>query len=170
MSKIFIEENGVYMLDCTQALWATDELHEEYHRAGVPINDVDFVIENEKNIVFVEYKNANIEAAQNHYHIFNPMADKKFNNVIRKFYDSLHYLRLLNKTKPVEYIYILEYPKSDSVMRKRLRNRMKKKLPFALQDNIGKNVKLIEKVEVMSIAEWNQDDIYRRYPLLPVKN
>lgn len=131
MKNIFIEENGVYSIDCSNAEWATDKMHEDYHNAGIHINDVDFLIENATNIFMVEYKNACIVSAENPA-AFQPMTDKKISIATRKFYDSLHYLRLLNKNKPVQYIYILEYPNGDTTTRKRLRNRLKTELPFAL--------------------------------------
>ena len=134
MKNIFIEENGVYSIDCSNAIWATDKMHEDYHNAEKP-------------------------------DAFHPMADKKISIVTRKFYDSLHYLRLLNKNKPIQYIYILEYPNGDATTRKRLRNRLKVELPFVLQDNIGNGNKLIEQIDVLSIDEWNADSIYGNYPL-----
>ena len=88
-----------------------------------------------------------------------------FSKVVRKFYDSLHYLSLQGKTKPKEYVYILEYPNGDSASRKMIRNRLKSKLPFALQENIGNGIKLIEKVEVLSIAEWNDHKYYGEFPI-----
>ena len=60
----------------------------------------------------VEYKNACLASAKNP-EAFHPMEDKKISIITRKFYDSLHYLRLLDKNKPVRYIYILEYPNGD---------------------------------------------------------
>ena len=42
MSKILVEENNLYELDCTAALWATDQIHEEYHRAKTNLKDADF--------------------------------------------------------------------------------------------------------------------------------
>ena len=168
MSKIFVEENGVYGIDCTDAVWASDQMHGDYYEAGLHINDVDFVIENSTEILLVEYKNANISGAVNPG-AFNPMEDKKVSVAIRKFYDSLHYLRLLDKTKPVSYVYILEFPNGDVTMRKRLRNRLKLGVPFALQEKIGNGRKLIEKLDVVSIEEWNKDKDYGKYPIAPVE-
>ncbi len=74
----------------------------------------------------------------------------------------------MEKTKPVQYIYILEYPDGDIVTRKRLRERMKQKLPFVLQENIGNGKKLIEAVDVVSIKEWNEDENYGKYPIMPI--
>lgn len=85
--------------------------------------------------------------------------------MVQKFYDSLHYLYLLGKDKPVCYIWVLESEKSDLTIRKRLRNRLRTALPFLLQENIGNGKKLIEQVDVVSIAEWNADQLYGKYPL-----
>lgn len=164
MKNILIEENGIYCIDCRNALWSTDKIHEDYHNAGVHINDVDFLIENSTHILMVEYKNACIANAKSP-EAFHPMEDKKISIITRKFYDSLHYLRLLDKTKLVRYIYILEYPNGDVTTRKRLRNRLKTELPFSLQDNIGNGKKLIDRVEVLSIDEWNADSDYGYFPI-----
>ena len=43
MEKLLIDENGEYGLDCTQAVWASDKMHEDYHRAKVQLSDADFL-------------------------------------------------------------------------------------------------------------------------------
>ena len=164
MEMIFTEENGVYAFDCTAAVWATNRMHEDYHDAGIHINDTDLLIEEDADILMVEYKKANVAGAVNP-DAFQPESDKKVNNVSRKFYDSLHYLRLLGKDKPVSYVYVLEYPNGDIVTRKRLRNKLKTELPFTLQDNIGNGRKLIDKLDVVSIQEWNENGKYGKYPI-----
>ncbi len=164
VENILIEENGIYCIDCRNALWSTDKIHEDYQNAGIHINDVDFMIENSTHILMVEYKNACIAEAKCP-EAFHPMEDKKISIITRKFYDSLHYLRLLDKNKLVRYIYILEYPNGDVTTRKRLRNRLKTELPFSLQDNIGNGKKLIDRVEVLSIDEWNADSDYGNFPI-----
>lgn len=167
MKKVFVEENGAYSLDCTNAVWATDKIHQDYHSAKIHINDVDFLIENSTHILMVEYKNACLTNAE-HPEAFKPLEDKKILLAARKFYDSLHYLRLLKKDKPVHYIYILEYPNGDTTTRKRLRDRLMIELPFQLRRQIGNGKKLIEQVAVLSIAEWNADSNYGKYPLKPI--
>lgn len=109
MSIIFVEENGVYGIDCTDAVWASDKMDRDYHESGLHINDVDFVIENRTDLFLVEYKNADIPGAVNP-EAFNPMEDKKVSAAARKFYDSLHYLRLLDKRKPVSYVLFWNIP------------------------------------------------------------
>lgn len=54
MSKIFTEENGKYSIDCAKAIWATDQMHRDYQKAGIHINDVDFLIEDENYLLMVE--------------------------------------------------------------------------------------------------------------------
>lgn len=115
----------------------------------------------------MEYKNACLAEAVNS-EAFNPMSDKKILAATRKFYDSLHYLRLLDKKKPFQYVYVLEYPHGDITTRKRLRNKLKVELPFSLQRNIDNGNKLIDKVDVVSIKEWNEDTSYGRYPIKQV--
>lgn len=164
MEKIFTEENQVYYFDCTKALWATDELHELYSVVGGSLNDVDLVLETEEKIILLEYKNASIPNAANP-DSFKPAEDKKINNLVKKFYDSLHYLTLLKKDKAKDFVYILEYPLGDSASRRMIRNRLKGRLPFQLQELVSDDVKLINKVEVLSIDEWNCHEEYGAFPI-----
>lgn len=166
--SILTEENGVYCIDSGKALWETDNIHECYSKTGTTLNDVDFVLEMDAKLLLVEYKNATIPGAS-HPEAFQPLVDKKIDNVVKKYYDSLHYLALIGKNKPKDYIYILEYPGGDSVTRKAVRNIIKKKLPFKLQSELSDKVKLIDKIEVLSIKEWNEHEEYGNFPIKPVK-
>ncbi len=105
MEKVFTEENGNYKIDCSKALWATDELHEQYHMARCFLSDVDWVVETDEKIILVEYKNSSIAGAYKP-EAFMPGEDNVINKVVKKFYDSLHYLTLHGKTKSKEYLYI----------------------------------------------------------------
>jgi hypothetical protein len=44
---------------------------------------------------------------------------------------------------------------------------MKSKLPFLLQENVGEGRKLIEKLDVLSIDEWNANELYGEFPIMP---
>lgn len=174
MAVIYTEENGQYTLDCTLAMWSTDQVHTYYQDSSHTYGnlsllcDVDFVIENESHILLVEYKNASIPGAANPG-AFKPTEEKKLQNVARKFYDSTHWLYLAGKDKPKKYIYILEYPAGNSTSRLMLRNKLAERLPFALQNSIATaGRKLIDEVKVVSISEWNADSELKIYPLLPV--
>ncbi|HJA65258.1 hypothetical protein B5F07_06355 [Lachnoclostridium sp. An169] len=61
--------------------------------------------------------------------------------------------------------FLIEYPNGDVTTRKRLRNKIKTELPFVLQENIGDGRKLIEKIDVVSIQEWNENKGYGAYPI-----
>lgn len=166
MDRIFTEENGCYYIDCSKAVWATDEINSQYHTAKCFLSDVDWIVETDEKLILVEYKNANVEGAR-HPEAFEPKGENTLNKVTKKFYDSLHYLALREKEKPKDFVYILEYPNGDSSSRKMIRNRLKTKLPFELQKNISEDRKLIEKVEVLSIEEWNADEQYGVFPVRP---
>lgn len=171
MEKFFIDENREYGLDCSKAVWATDQMHQIYHDSKVQLSDADFVIGDVESIMIVEYKNASTKKAVKMSHKtnpFNPMDAGKLNSVVRKFYDSCHYLFLLGNSKPVWYIYVVETPNGDSTMRKRLRDKMKTLLPFTLQQNLNTGIKLIDKVDVVSIKEWNEDSTYGKYPFVKI--
>lgn len=160
---IFTEENGIYCINCENAIWATDKIHDAYQTAKIHINDVDFIIENENCLILVEYKNANIQGASKP-EAFAQNIVKNIPKIARKYYDSLHYLRLLNKTKQMQYICVFEYPNDDQLSRKKLRNMLKEELPFELQKNVGNDMSLISKVDILSIEEWNRDPLYGKYP------
>ena len=167
MPDRLIEENGRYALDCHNALWATDQIHAAYQRAKVRLNDVDFVLETENLLILVEYKNAQICGAA-HPELFNPHDDKRADVIWRKYFDSLHYLTLKGKTKPKHYVYILEYPNGDATARRRLRVRIKKDLPFLLHTELNIDSEVISEFSVLSIQEWNDHEVYGKFPLVPV--
>ena len=172
MPGILIEEHGHYGIDCKTAIWATGEVHDIYHRCGLSyLSDADFVIETSDYFLLIEYKNSIVHEARIHapsQREYNPEDDDKFKILVKKFYDSLHYLRLFGKNKPIHYICVLEYPKGNSTSRKVLRNRLKQQLPFRLQDSVETGIKLIESVNVVNIEEWNNHPKYGQFPIKPV--
>lgn len=170
MERYLTEENGYYRMDCSKAVWATDELHDVYHRCGLTdhLCDADFVLETGDRIILVEYKNATIPQAVEHAEHtkeYNPNEQKNFNKIVSKFFDSLHYLRLTGKDKPINYVFVVEFPKGNSTSRRLLRNKLKTHLPFKLQEEFSTGIKLIESVDVVNIEEWNSNDIFGEFPL-----
>ena len=163
--SIFTEENGVYQIDCSAAIWATDQISSLYHAEGTFLSDVDFAIETPDHLLLVEYKNASISGAVNPQ-AFQPSSAKSVDKIARKFYDSLHYLQMEEKCKPVKYVYVVEYPNAGKTDRKMLRNLIAARLPFKMQK--GKKGRLIEDFEVLSISEWNSHTKYGIFPLSPV--
>lgn len=164
---IFEEENHIYKIDFSNAIWATDQLNKLFHNAKTELSDVDFIAETDNTILFVEYKNANIPNASSPSS-FSPTDNKKITQIVKKYYDSLIYIYAIgkHKEKKKKYIYILEYPLGDVITRKLIRNRLQTKLPFLLQEQNSFNYKLIDEVSVLSIYEWNS--IFSDFPLTRV--
>ncbi len=163
---IYADENNAYQIDCTKAEWATNQVNAEYHAAGTCLSDADFAAETDHFIYMIEYKNACIIGASNP-EAFNPNDPKNIDKIAHKFYDTLHYMAILKKDKPVKYVYIAEYPLADASNRKSLRIKIAARLPFKLQE--GKPRALIENFEVLSIDEWNKHPEYSIFPLTPVQ-
>ena len=172
MTKNLIEENGGYFFDCNRALWCSGDMHDDYRSSHLQLSDADFIIETDDRILLVEYKNACIPQALSHVkdqNVYNPFHADKYNKIVRKFYDSLHYLRLIKKLdKPVHYVFVLEYPKDNSVLRRKFRERLQKSLPFELQRKLNTGIQLIASVSVVNIEEWNQDKVFGMFPIRPV--
>lgn len=182
MSKyIFTEENHEYQFDFSKASWATDEIHDIFHENNVHWNDADFVAEyllgNDKQkikLLFVEYKNANIKRAienQSKTKPFNAMEDKKINNVARKYIDTLSYLFAVRPSSAEKkYVYILEAPNSDKVTRNLVREKIMKLLPFQFQKVLPVSERMIDTFEVLSIEEWNQNEVYKNFPISKIED
>ncbi|MFI3227722.1 MAG: hypothetical protein R3Y09_10010 [Clostridia bacterium] len=96
------------------------------------------------------------------------MEDKRISQVVKKYYDSLTYINALEKyqSKRKIYIYILEALKADSVLRNKVKSRLKKLLPFLLQKQNVFNHTIIDDVKVLSIEKWNID--YPDFPIIEV--
>ena len=56
MNRVFTEENERYQIDCSEAVWATEELHVEYTAAHSSLNDVDWIMESQEKLYLEEYK------------------------------------------------------------------------------------------------------------------
>lgn len=99
--KIFEEENHIYQIDFSAALWATDQLHTVFQTNTVSLlSDVDFVAETEDEVLLVEYKNANISNASNPG-AFRPRDQKLVQKIAFKYYDSWIYLRISRFTTSI---------------------------------------------------------------------
>jgi len=163
--KVHQEENKVYQIDFTSAIWSTDELNGIFKNAVSSIlSDVDFIAETDNEILFVEYKNASIPGATNP-DAFMPASEKSIYKIAYKFYDSYIYVRACGYCKPYKYVYILEYPKGDPVTRKLIRNKIEAKLPFVLQKDRNVKQSIIDSFDVLSINEWNTSPTYSKFPI-----
>ena len=153
-ANIFRDENGHAEFDFSKADNVI-ELHEKYKRT--PLSDVDFIIENADKIIFVEYKNSNIPDASKPEAFEEKLKDDQhYIKIARKYYDSIIYLMACENPKPFEYIYILEADIADIVNRKMIAAKIKRKLPFELQqEDTEIKRELIRDFHVVNIDEWN---------------
>lgn len=157
-SKIFTDENGQFQFDFVKAL-EVHRIHEYYQRvAGSLLSDVDYILEREKDYLFIEYKNCDIPNAANPEAYYKKLKeDNHYIKIARKYYDSLLFVLALGKIKPVRYVYILECQKAAATERKMIREKIMMKLPFALQRNPVFQNPWIDEFQVCSIEEWNQN-------------
>lgn len=168
MTKIFKEENDIYQIDLSKSIWAIGDLNTIFHKAKISRSDVDFIAETETEFLFIEYKNS-IITTEIKPEAFNPLGDKKINQVVKKYYDSLTYINYKRKNyqKLRKYIYILENVNGDEVLRRKVRARIKTLLPFSLQEQENFDTNLIDEVQVLSIDEWNEK--FPEFPLTKIK-
>ena len=130
---------------------------------------MDFIAETDTEIVFVEYKNTDVNNAANPGAFAVKLAsDEHYQSIARKFYGSLIYILSCHKNKQYKYVYVLECDLADTVTRKALRNKISKKLPFELQNEPEIKAELINDFKILSIAEWNSNPAYSLFPISKV--
>lgn len=153
-SKIRVEENGRFQFDFS-ALDYVWEFHDVV--AKTALSDVDFITETEEEVLFIEYKNANIKNAVNPGAMLQKIKHETFyHKIARKFYDSLllFWARKGNeKDLPITYVLIIEHPILDKKLRKQLKLKIEKQLPFHLDDPFIER-QVISNFEVMNLKEW----------------
>ena len=169
MNYIFTDENKSWQFDFSNAIWATDELHEIYGVVkGSILDDVDFIVETKDKLLMIECKNANIKYASKPKAL-KPLKKESLETVAKKYYDSFHYVKGLGKgnNKRLIYVYIVESFNGRDTDRKGIRNRLQERLPFKLQNKYQFAQKMIDEVKVLNLNEWNKH--YRMFPAIRLK-
>ncbi len=155
-NKILLDENKQYKFDFTNTKYAL-ELHEL--AKSLMVYDVDFITETNDEILFIEYKNADIKNAIKPDAILQKInTDKFINNISKKYYDSLllFWGRGYNEDKKdIKYVFILQHPKIDLRVRKQLRNKLRDKLPMK-RENREVIKGYLSEFEIYNIDEWNK--------------
>lgn len=171
-NKIFLDEHGRFQMDFSEAIWATDKLHKIFCTLKDNIlNDVDFVVEDNYNLFFIEYKNSNVKT-EGESKKFNPIDGEGLRKVARKYFDSLNFIRTTDRgiQKKKIYIYILETKhkgRRNNELRKYAYNRLRDRLPFKFKNKsesqgIMMIETMIDNLKVLSIQEWNEE--YKQFP------
>ena len=155
-SKIRIEENGRFQFDFS-ALSYVWEFHDVV--AKTALSDVDFITETDEEVLFIEYKNANIQNVANPDAMLQKIKHETFyHKIARKFYDSLLLFWARNgneKNLPIVYVLIIEHPILDKKLRRQLKLKIEKQLPFRLDDPLIEK-QVISSFDVMDLKEWEE--------------
>jgi hypothetical protein len=157
-SKILTDENNKFKFDFTNCKYVI-EFHDLANK--LKLNDVDFITEFDNNIIFLEYKNANIKDAVNPNAFVDKIKrdpEKFYKNIAKKYYDSLMLFWATGGNKdefPIIYILLIEAPIMDAKIRKQLRIKIGKQLPINLKDDSLVR-EMLSKFEVFSLEEWKE--------------
>ncbi|QPW60128.1 hypothetical protein [Clostridium botulinum] len=164
---IFEDENKMFKFDFSNSLWAIDNLNTIYNNTVASIlSDVDFIVETEEDIIFIEYKNSDIAGARNPDAFKEKIKkDSHYISIAKKYYGSLLYILGCEKEKNFKFVYILECKSADTVLRKFIRNKIQLKLPFKLQKCSEIKKQLISEFNILSIDEWNTHPKYGKFPI-----
>ena len=172
VNRIFLDEHGRFQIDFSEAIWATDKLHEIFSVLKDNIlSDVDFVVEDTDSLFFIEYKNSNVKT-EGESKKFNPIDGEGLRKVARKYFDSLNFIRATGRgnQKHKIYVYILETKhteRKNDELRKYAYNRLRDRLPFKFKNKsasqgIMMTETMIDVLKVLSIQEWNEE--YKQFP------
>ena len=151
MSGIYTDENGNYQIDLSRAICSTDSLHTKYQSIGNILSDVDWIAETADTVILIEFKNY---ATRERF----PQGDdlgKLYQKIQKKYYGSVFYLLACGNNKLIDFVWVVESPHLDTVLRKRYFERIQKNLPFRFQRKPEIVVNLINTFGVLSVAEWN---------------
>ena len=157
-SKIVLDENKEYEFDFSKCEYVL-EFHDLANK--LKLNDVDFITQIDDQVIFLEYKNSNIEGAVKPDAMFRKIIDnpeKFYANIAKKYYDSLFMLwscKGNEKDKPIAYIFLVEDKLIDEKIRKKLKLKIGKQLPLKVKDDVKRE--LISKFEVYNLKEWKKE-------------
>lgn len=152
--KVLVDENNKFQFDFSELAYVW-EMHDVVRRTM--LSDVDFITETENEVLFIEYKNANVEGAANPDGMLKKMGHRDFyTKIARKFYDSLLLFWASDgneKELPIVYVLIVEHPILDKKLRRQLKLKIMNQLPFKLASEKIKR-EIISTFEVYNLEEW----------------
>jgi len=118
-------------------------------------------------VFLIEYKNTEIENANNPEAFYEKISNGKiYDWILKKYYGAAFYVLSTVRDKKINYIVVLECKKADSVVRRKIRTSVAKRLPYKLQELLEITPNLINEFKVLSIQEWNEQ--YGVFPLWKV--
>ncbi|HHV09085.1 MAG TPA: hypothetical protein GXX75_02250 [Clostridiales bacterium] len=165
--KVLQDENGKMQFDFSKAL-SVFEPHTLASMYSEYLSDVDFVVEDERKLICLEYKNANIKNADNPQAFQKKIEEEPFwKRVARKFYGTMFLVWACNKNqadKPVQYVLLMETNLGmDEALKKRLIAKLLTHLPFSyrMRREICRHV--IDEFLFVDLEGWKAK--YPQYPI-----
>ncbi len=161
------DENEKYEFDFLECeVW---QYHQMAQKTTI-LSDVDFVINAQDKVIFLEYKNAAVDGVVNPNAMLRKIiTDKFYVRAAKKFYSTLflHWACRKNEQDlPITYIMLIEHPEIDAKIRKRLKERITRQLPFQLKEEKTIKRSLIDRFEVLNMAEWHK--VYPMFNAVPL--
>ncbi|MEG2709859.1 MAG: hypothetical protein RSB18_02585, partial [Clostridia bacterium] len=86
---------------------------------------------------------------------YNPSAQNNLRRLVKKCFDSLHFVHCLQRATQYHYVCVLEYALDDAVTRAGLRDELVRKINCVMSSRIGSTHKFVDAIEVVNIEEWN---------------
>ncbi len=161
--KIYIDENGKSQFDFTKAQ-SVFEPHALANTYGEFLSDVDFVIEEDNQIVLMEYKNACVPETANPEALYQKVQsnnEKFWKKIAKKFYGTMFLVWATGRNvndKKVKYVLLIETtPLIDSVLRMRLKEKMMSLLPFKYKQEGEIKREVISEFEIMDLSKWRKE-------------
>ena len=157
-SKIVLDENKEYEFDFTKCEYVL-EFHDLANK--LRLNDVDFITEIDNQVIFLEYRNSNIEGAVKPDAMLRKIKEnpqKFYENIAKKYYDSLLMLwscKGNENDKPIVYVFLVEDKLIDEKIRKKLKIKIANQLPLKIKEHVKRE--LLSKFEVYNLKEWNRE-------------
>lgn len=171
MDKIYEDENHNFQFDFSKAEKVV-KIENLTHCIPELQYNVDFIIIEQK-ILFLEYKNSNINHASNKelFHEKLTINREKFcKNMAMKFVSSLFWLwacelneKENGKEKEISYCLLIENEFMDAKMRKLFRNKISKQLPHNFEKYGEVKREILSNFAVMNFEEWKEN--FPQYPI-----
>lgn len=170
MNKIYEDENHNFQFDFNTA---DDVIILEKLTQCIPElqYNVDYILVEEKDIVFFEFKNSNIKNADNENAFTQKLTqdrDTFCKNMAKKFISSLFWLwacRGNEEEKKISYCLLIENDLMDAKMRKLFRNKISKQLPHNFEKFGEVKREILSDFTVMNFEEWQEN--FPQCPITP---
>lgn len=168
MKKIHEDENHNFQFDFSNAddVIILDQLT---HCIPELQHNVDFILVEEKDIIFFEFKNSKINNANKEITFQEKLTQDRdvfCKNMAKKFISSLFWLWACKgneEEKKISYCLLIENDFMDVKMRKLFRNKISKQLPHGYESYETVKREILSDFSVVNLKEWE-----KKFPQYPI--